>query len=282
MSETELIAAAIRAQQSPLTARLRGPAIAALAGRMAAAGARPGLGGLVAAAPRVVAGLRDEHAAAQRRLAAIEVEVHAAPDAAGRRQALARAIRREVKPRGRRRGDLRALRRDLDLEAIRERFAGELDELETQVELTLALIGNAPAALASEPSAGPILRRAGLPALLCAQALPQPGWRPRFTLRLAALTALQRVCEALGPADPDAAIATAMDARVHDPDEHPWVQAAALVVLVAVAPAAGSRLGAAILRAPHDLSGRTGDGSVGDLAEGPCEPAPARGPARSV
>ncbi len=221
----------------------------------------------MAAAPRVVAGLRDEHAAAQRRLAAIEVEVHAAPDAAGRRQALARAIRREVKPRGRRRGDLRALRRDLDLEAIRERFAGELDELETQVELTLALIGNAPAALASEPSAGPILRRAGLPALLCAQALPQPGWRPRFTLRLAALTALQRVCEALGPADPDAAIAAAMHARVHDPDEHPWVQAAALVVLVAVAPAAGSRLCAAILRALHDLSGRTGDGPADGRAE---------------
>ena len=155
------IAAAIAGQQSSLTARLRGPELARLAGRMARAGAGAGLTGLVAAAPRVVAGLREEYSATQRRLAAIEAEVYAAADAGGRRQALARAIRREVKDRGRRKGDLRALRRDLDLEAIRERFAGELDGLETQVELALALIGNAtPVALASDPTAGPTLRRA--------------------------------------------------------------------------------------------------------------------------
>ncbi len=274
MSEPDeaAIVAAIAGQQTPLTARLRGPELAALARRMASAGATAGLTGLIAAAPRVIAALREEHAAAQRRLSTIEAEVYAASDAAGRRQALARAIRREVKDRGRRRGDLRALRRDLDLEAIRERFAGELDGLETQIELALALIGNAtPVALASEPTAGSTLRRAGLPALLCAHAAPQPGWRPRFTLRLAALAGLQRVCDALGPADPDAALAAAMSARVHDPDEHPWVQAAALAVLASVAPALGSQLGAEVLGAPHelavDLALGTGVDPAGDMSK---------------
>ena len=276
MSEAsvEAIAAVLRGQQSSLTARLRGPETSLLAARMIKAGAHAGLTSLIAAAPRVISALREAHAAAQRRLAIVEAEVHAASDAAGRRQALARVIRREVRDRGRRRGDLRALRRDLDLEAIRERFAGELDELETQIELALALVGNAtPVALASEPTAGATLRRAGLAALLCTQSAPGAGWRPRFTLRLAAVEGLQRVCDALGPADPDAAIAAAMTARVYDPDEHPWVQAAALAVLACVAPAAGSRLCAAILRAPHveDLSVETGDGRSEELSEKPGE-----------
>ncbi|HMS73472.1 MAG TPA: carotenoid biosynthesis protein, partial [Baekduia sp.] len=55
------IAAAIAGQQSSLTARLRGPELARLAGRMARAGAGAGLTGMGAAAPRVVAGLRRPH-----------------------------------------------------------------------------------------------------------------------------------------------------------------------------------------------------------------------------
>ena len=215
---TATIAAALRGHATPLVARLRGPAIAALAGRLAASGAQVGLVGLVTAVPRVVARLHREHAAALKRLAAMEAEVHAAGDPTARRQALARVIRREVREPARRRGDLRALRRDLDLDALRERVAGELAAIEAQVELALGFVGRAAAAtLASEPTAGPPLRRAGLQGFL----LGHVTWSPRFTLRLAAVEALQRVCEALGPADPDGAIARAMTARMLDPEEHP-------------------------------------------------------------
>ncbi len=237
----------IRAHQPALTSRLRGPMITALASRLTSAGSDAGLTNLVLAIPRVVGALRDEHAATQRRLAAIEAEVHAEISPAGQQIALARAIRREVRDRRRRHGDLRALRRDFDLAALRERFAGELDDQETQVELAIGFLGSAATAVASDPPLAPPLRRADLPAFL----LPYLTWRARFTMRLATTVALQQLCDALGSADQDGAIAAAMTARVRDPDEHPWVQAAALGVLTAVAPADGMRTCAEILRAPH-------------------------------
>ena len=43
--------------------------------------------------------------------------------------------------------------------------------------------------------------------------------------------------------DTDAALATAMTARVHDPDEHPWVQAAALAVFDSVIAACAQQWG---------------------------------------
>jgi len=258
------IAEALRGHTAPLAARLRGPAIAGLAARLAASGAQPSLAGLVTATPRVVATLHIEHAATLRRLAALEAEVHAAGDPAAQRQALARVIGREVRDAGRRSGDLRALRRDLDLDALRERVAGELAALEAQVELALGFVGRAAAAtLATEPTSGPPLRRAGLQSFL----LGEVTWIPRFTLRLAAVEALQRVCEALGPADPDGAIARTMRARVLDPEEHPWVQAAALTVLHAVAPAEGMQLCAEVLRAPH-AGGGDAQGGVEVDSEG--------------
>ncbi|HEY0136255.1 MAG TPA: hypothetical protein VGB85_19355, partial [Nannocystis sp.] len=244
---TATIEAVIRAHQPALTARLRAPMLTALASRLASAGSDAGLTSLVLAVPRVVAALRDEHAATQRRLAAIEAEVHAETSPAGQQLALARALRREVRDRRRRLGDLRALRRDFDLAALRERFAGELDDQETQVELALGFLGSAATAVAMDPPSATPLRRADLPAFL----LTYLTWRPRFTMRLAATTALQQLCDALGPVDPDGTIAAAMTARVRDPEEHPWVQAAALAVLTAVTPAEGMRVCAEILRAPH-------------------------------
>src|SRR5690606_3237560 len=105
--------------------------------------------------------------------------------------------------------------------------------IEAQFELALGFVGRAAAAaLASEPLAGSPLRRAGLPGFL----VTQVTWQSRFPIRMAAVEALQRVCEALGPADPDRAVARAMAARVLDPEEHPWVQGAALSVLYMVAP----------------------------------------------
>jgi poly-gamma-glutamate synthase PgsB/CapB len=245
---THSIAAMLRGQLDPLVARLRGPAIAALAARLTSCAAQPGLASLIVAVPAAVGELQDEHAAALARIAEIESEVHAATTAAEQREALARVIRREVRsPRGRR-GDLRALSRDLDLDALRERISGELAAIEAQLELALGFIGRAAApALASEPLAGSPLRRAGLPGFLVAQLT----WSPRFPLRMAAVEALQRLCEALGPADPDRSIARAMTARVLDAEEHPWVQGAALAVLYMVAPSEALRLCGEILRAPH-------------------------------
>ena len=135
MSEANpTIATLLRAQLEPLAVRLRGPAIAALAGRLAETGVPPERMPLVASVPRVVGRLNAEHAAVLRRLAAIEAEVHAAGGPAGQRRALARVLGREVSDARRRRGDLRALGRDLDLDALRERIFGELAALEAQVE----------------------------------------------------------------------------------------------------------------------------------------------------
>jgi poly-gamma-glutamate synthase PgsB/CapB len=241
--------AALREHLEPLVVRLRGAAIAGLAARLAAhagTGDPVGLAGLVVAAPRAVAALRGEHAAALRRQAAAEAEVHAATDAAGQRRALARVLRREVADPARRRADLRALGRDLDLDALRERFAGEREALEVAVELALQFVGRAAtAALASDVIAAQPLRRAGLPGFLAAQAT----WIPRFTLRLAAVEALQRICDGLGAADPDGAIAAAMRARVDDPGEHPWVRAGALAVWIRVAPGEAAQACAAALAA---------------------------------
>jgi len=260
---TQSIAAMIRGQLDPLAARLRGPAITSLAQRLTTCGAQPGLASLILAVPGVVGELQREHAAALLRLAAIEAEVHAATGAAEQREALARIIRRQARSPGARRGDLRALKRDLDLDVLRERIAGELAAFEAQLELALGFLGRAAApALASEPLAGSPLRRAGLPGFLVAQVT----WTPRFPLRLAAVEALQRLCEALGPADPDRAIARAMAARVLDPEEHPWVQGAALSVLYMVAPGEALRLCGEILRAPHAGGGDV-QGGVDDSLE---------------
>ena len=198
MSEANpTIATLLRAQLEPLAVRLRGPAIAALAGRLAETGVPPERMPLVASVPRVVGRLNAEHAAVLRRLAAIEAEVHAAGGPAGQRRALARVLGREVSDARRRRGDLRALGRDLDLDALRERIFGELAALEAQVELALGFMGRAAAeAVASDPSCGPSLRRAGLTTFLVGQV----AWSARFGLRLAAITALQRLCDALGAA----------------------------------------------------------------------------------
>lgn len=263
MTQTQSIAALIRGHLDPLAARLRGPAIAALARRLETCGAQAGLASLVVAVPGVVHELQREHAGVLARLAEIEAEVHAETTAAGQREALARVIRREVQSPRRRRGDLRALGRDLDLDALRERISGELAALEDQFELALGFVGRAAAAaLASEPLAGSPLRRAGLPGFL----LLQVTWLPRFPLRMAAVEALQRVCEALGPADPDRAIARGMTARVLDPEEHPWVQGAALSVLYMVAPTEALRLCGEILRAPHAGGGDV-QGGVDDSLE---------------
>jgi poly-gamma-glutamate synthase PgsB/CapB len=235
------VAATIRGQLAPLVARLRGPAIAALAERLAAAG--PGLAGLVIAAPRAVEGLREAHAKVQARQAAAEAEVDAATSAASRREALARVLRREVRDVRRRRGDLKALGRDLDLEALRERFAGEREAIEVQVELAVELVGRGLAGLVEDPTATGPLRRAGLAGFLAAQT----RWVPRFTLRMAAISGLQRLCEAFGAADPDGAIAGAMRARAADPEEHAWVRAAAIEVWTCVAPSEAPRIFAAAL-----------------------------------
>ncbi len=260
---TQPIAAMIRDQLDPLTARLRGPAITALAARLTTCGAQPSLASLILAVPGVAGELQREHAATLLRLSAIEAEVHAASSAAEQREVLARIIRREVRSPRARRGDLRALKRDFDLDALRERIAGELATLEAQLELGLGFLGRAAApALASEPLAGSPLRRAGLPGFLVAQVT----WTPRFPLRLAAVEALQRLCEALGPADPDRAIARAMVARVLDPEEHPWVQSGALSVLYLVAPSEALRLCGEILRAPHAGGGDV-QGGVDDSLE---------------
>jgi len=260
---TTTIAAMIRGQLDPLAARLRGSAITILAQRLATCGAQPGLASLILAVPGVVGELQREHAATIVRLTEIESEVHAATTASEQREVLARIIRREVRSPRARRGDLRALKRDFDLDALRERISGELAALEAQFELALGFLGRAAApALASEPLAGSPLRRAGLPGFLVAQVT----WTPRFPLRMAAIEALQRLCEALGPADPDRAIARAMVARVLDAEEHPWVQSAALSVLYTVAPSEALRLCGEILRAPHAGGGDV-QGGVDDSLE---------------
>ncbi len=260
---TNSIAAMIRGQLDPLAARLRGPAITALAARLGTCGAQPGLASLVLAVPGVVGELHRDHERVLLRLAEIESEVHAATTTAEQREVLARIIRREARSPRARRGDLRALGRDFDLDVLRERISGELAALEAQFELALGFIGRAAAAaLASEPLAGSPLRRGGLPGFLVAEVT----WQPRFPLRMAAVEALQRVCEALGPADPDRAIARAMVARVLDPEEHPWVQSAALSVLYLVAPTEALRLCGEILRAPHAGGGDV-QGGVDDSLE---------------
>ena len=264
MTETATkIAGLLREHLDPLALRLRGPAIAALAGRLAETGVQPGLTPLVASVPRVVGRLNAEHAAVLLRVATMEAEVHAASDPAAQRQALARIVWREVSDPRRRRGDLRAIGRDLDLDALRERMFGELAAIEAQVELALGFIGRATAAtVASDPESAPSLRRTGLSTFLLAQVT----WVPRFGVRLAAVTALQRICEVLGGSDPDRAIARAMTARVLDPEEHPWVQVTALGVLFAVAPREGLRLAAEILRAPH-AGGGDAQGGVYEAIE---------------
>ena len=279
MTEVRAIAAAVRGVLDPLVARLRGAAIEGLARRLAEAGAEPGLAGLVIAAPRAVAGLREAHAAVVRREAAAAAEVHAATTAGGRREALARIVRREVRDAGRRRGDVAALRRDLDLEALRERFAGEREAIEVEVELALMVVGRALASLANDAgsadwatAAGP-LRRAGLAEFL----LMQAGWVPRFTLRLAAIEGLQRVCEGLGAADPDGEIARAMQGRAADPGEHPWVRAAAIGVWTCVAPGEAPRVLAAALLG-QNLAEGAGTESLADEADLGDAPAVEEGP----
>lgn len=262
MSGVAAIEAGLRGLLDPLVARLRGPAIAALAGRLHAAGADAGAAGLVLAAPRAVAELREAHAAVTRREAAAAAEVHAATSAAGRREALARVIRREVRDDRRRRGDLRALGRDLELDALRERFAGEREGLEVQVELALRIVGRALAVLADDATAAGPLRRAGLAEFLLAQA----RWVPRFTLRQAAIEGLQRLCDGLGAADPDGEIAAAMQERAADPAEHPWVRAAAIGVWTCVAPGEAPRILAAALYGTN-LAAGTGTESTADEAD---------------
>ncbi|MBL9106347.1 MAG: hypothetical protein JNL82_35825 [Myxococcales bacterium] len=238
----------------PLVARLRGPAIARLAQRLAGGGET--LVGLVLAAPRAVAGLREAHAAVGLRQARAEAEVHAAPTEAGKLAALAAVLRREVADRRRLRGDLRALRRDLDLEALRERFAGEREAIEVEVELAVLLVGRGLGRLVADAAAAGPLRRAGLAEFLVAQL----SWVPRFTLRAAAIAGLQQWCDALGAADPDGAIAAAMRGRAIDEEEHAWVRAAAIGVWTCVAPGEAPRIFAAALAGEGlaDIGGRAG------------------------
>ena len=269
MSEArDAVVTAIRGLLDPLVARLRGPAIAGLADKLIAAGADAGLASLVIAAPRVVAGQLEAHAGVATRQARAEAEVHAAGSAAGRRAALAAVLRREG--RDGLRGDLQALRRDLDLEALRERFAGEREAIEVQVELALRIVGRALASLANDATAAGPLRRAGLAEFL----IGHTRWVPRFTLRLAAIEALQQLCDGLGAVDPDGEIAAAMRERAADTAEHAWVRAAAIGVWTTVAPADAPRILAAALDGAS-LAPGTGADSLADDAdlidEGPGE-----------
>ena len=265
---TDAIAESITQSLDPLTARLRGRAIAALAARLAATARvpaelrrrvlrrAPGRRARIAEAARedlasrtcvCIAELRRQHAALQQRESDLVAATLAAPDAKARRRVLAAAIRREARGWRQRRRDLEALDRWLDGDALRERLAAAQAAIEEEIECAVRLLGttSGEAAWAAQAAIFPCL-------------ISQLTWLPRFSLRLACLETLGHLLARLAERgdsldlDLDLRLAAAARGRASDLAEHPWVQVAALAVLdrVALDAPAGPRFEIPDLRLP--------------------------------
>lgn len=247
----------------PLTARLRGRAIAALAARLAASAHVPGelrarlsgwrrpsaelrarldesvLKDIVPRTCAAIAELRREHGELSEREAELVASAMAARDPKQRKAALRQAVMRQHGRSERdKKADIKAIDRWLDHDALRERLACDQVLIEEQVELAVRLLGVQPAA-AVYPARD----------VLFACLISQVTWLPRFTLRLACLETLRAALERIAEAgeeldlDLDLRIAATARGRAGDPAEHPWVQVAALALLDRVALDAPSETG---------------------------------------
>ncbi len=136
------------------------------------------------------------------------------------------------------RGDLRALDRHLDIDALRERNGRVRQRFGVLAELAVAFVGRAvEAAIASGDDAA--VARADA-SDLCETLARQLQGADRWQVRLAACEGLLRMARALGraPTGAAAAIAAARDVS-SAAGEHPWVQGRALALLLELVPADG-------------------------------------------
>lgn len=145
----------------------------------------------------------------------------AGTDGAARLEALARHLRVTVPDARRLRGDLRALERDLDLDALLEREAGLAETHGARVEVAVQALGGL---FPEMPVAA--WEGAGVHGLLCDVA----AWDPRPATRRAAVQVLAR-CTATLLAEGVALVARGLKllrALSRDPTEDPWVRRRAL------------------------------------------------------
>lgn len=155
-----------------------------------------------------------------------------------RRELFTQFVRETVTDRRALRGDLRALDRDLDLDALRERHARERHRLLVCAEVAIHFIrGAAHAALSADRDAvsvGELVEDIGTFAFLADRVDVGPRWIDRVAA-LDALIAIARAAADRGGL-PDSARRTA-DAwldRARDRADHPWVQVRAIELLFAL------------------------------------------------
>jgi len=160
-----------------------------------------------------------------------------------RRRVLAQYIRDTVQDRRAQREDLRALERDLDYDALRERQARDRHRTIVCAEIGIHFIGRAATAsiTATEHRVHPreLVNGVGTFGFLVARMDNGPRWIDRLAAAdaLLPLARAARAARAL-PDDLAPAIETAADLCAGG-DEHAWVQARALELLVVLDPAAG-------------------------------------------
>jgi poly-gamma-glutamate synthase PgsB/CapB len=253
----------------PIQVRVRGHRLPELAERLSdltdptefAGGERPGLrlASLATLMIRVVGQLQIELAALERRIKG-HVEAYARARTDATRRARLELMIEETAPDPRSaRADRQALRRHLDLDALRERYDARREQLVVGIELGLMIIGPAveralagaaldpSSSFACEPAIGlhsevrTMLDQCEPAAFL----LQQLGLVRRWPTRLAAVESLERVLIALGPSTVGGAggypgespprgigrLRRSLRAIAMDRSEHEWVQARAIACL---------------------------------------------------
>ncbi|MCX4245298.1 hypothetical protein [Paraliomyxa miuraensis] len=194
----------------------------------------------------VVTALEEEHAAAVAQFRRLSRAHDAQPTPEARQRLLAEHLRRAAPDRWRARADQAALRRHLDLAALKERHDAERHRLLASIELLLAFIAGALHAVADANEARALLERSDLVAFLSGCVGRSPRWQTRRAALLA-LEATIRIGDELPPATLDR-----LRDRLDEPNEHPWVAAAVIDVLWRAAPELAKSITAQRLLRPGD------------------------------
>ena len=213
----------------PLQARIRKRRLEALAGRLAALGAGP----LLPRLQRLTRELEAELETCTRDFTALARRYQEAPDEPARRRVLADHLRATVKEPKRLQGDLRALRRGMGLDVLRERTERTRHRLLVDVELLLHALG--PATATEPPSAD-----------LVTFLLAQMTAEGRSQNRLAAATSLVTLLRSLREGRTGEPEAEGLRARLQElalTDEDVWIQGRAHAALLVL----DARLGRSLL-----------------------------------